>query len=160
MSIKVGDKIPSVTLTQMTADGPKPISTDEVFAGKKVVLFAVPGAFTPLCSGQHLPGYLKLVDQFKAKGVDQIVCVSVNDAFVMGAWAKDQQVGDKILMLADGNGDFTRAMGLELDGTGFGMGKRSQRYALIAENGIIKHLGVEEGRNFEASKAETILALL
>lgn len=160
MSIKVGDKIPSVTLMQMTADGPKPISTDEVFAGKKVVLFAVPGAFTPLCSGQHLPGYLKLVDQFKAKGVDQIVCVSVNDAFVMGAWAKDQQVGDKILMLADGNGDFTRAMGLELDGTGFGMGKRSQRYALIAENGIIKHLGVEEGRNFEASKAETILALL
>ena len=160
MSIKVGEKIPSVTLMQMSADGPKPISTDEVFAGKKVVLFAVPGAFTPLCSGQHLPGYLKLVDQFKAKGVDQIVCVSVNDAFVMGAWAKDQQVGDKILMLADGNGDFTRAMGLELDGTGFGMGKRSQRYALIAENGIIKHLGVEEGRNFEASKAETILALL
>ncbi|MDD3651098.1 peroxiredoxin [Immundisolibacter sp.] len=160
MSIKVGDKIPSVTLTQMTADGPKPITTDEVFAGKKVVLFAVPGAFTPLCSGQHLPGYLKLADQFKAKGVDRIVCVSVNDAFVMGAWAKDQQVGDKILMLADGNGDFARAMGLELDGTGFGMGKRSQRYALIAENGIIKHLGVEEGRNFEASKAETILALL
>jgi peroxiredoxin len=154
MSIKVGDKIPSVTLTQMTADGPKPISTDEVFAGKKVALFAVPGAFTPLCSGQHLPGYVKLADQFKAKGVDTIVCVSVNDAFVMGAWAKDQQVGDKVLLLADGNADFAKAVGLELDGSGFGMGKRSQRYALIADNGVVTHLGVE------ASKAETILAAL
>ena len=158
MSIKVGDKIPSVTLTQMTAEGPKPISTDEIFAGKKVVLFAVPGAFTPVCSGQHLPGYVKLADQFKAKGVDRIVCVSVNDAFVMGAWAKDQQVGDKALLLADGNADFAKAMGLELDATG--MGIRSQRYALIAENGVVKHLGVEEGRTFEASKAETILAAL
>ena len=160
MSIKVGDKIPSVTLTQMTAEGPKPISTDEVFAGKKVVLFAVPGAFTPLCSGQHLPGYVKLADQFKAKGVDSIVCVSVNDAFVMGAWAKDQQVGDKVLLLADGNAEFARAMGLELDATGMGIGIRSQRYALVADNGVVTHLGVEEGRNFEASKAETILAAL
>ncbi|GAB4360613.1 MAG: peroxiredoxin [Immundisolibacter sp.] len=160
MSIKVGDKIPSVTLTQMTAEGPKPISTDEVFAGKKVVLFAVPGAFTPVCSGQHLPGYVKLADQIKAKGVDQIVCVSVNDAFVMGAWGKDQQVGDKVLLLADGNADFARAMGLELDATGMGIGIRSQRYALIADNGVVTHLAVEEGRNFEVSKAESILAAL
>ena len=115
MSIKVGDKIPSVTLTQMTADGPKPVSTDDVFAGKKVVLFAVPGAFTPLCSGQHLSGYVKLADQFKAKGVDSIVCVAVNDAFVMGAWGKDQQVGDKVVLLADGNADFAKAVGLELN---------------------------------------------
>lgn len=158
MSIKVGDKIPSVTLTQMTADGPKPVSTDDLFAGKKVVLFAVPGAFTPLCSGQHLPGYVKLADQFKAKGVDSIVCVSVNDAFVMGAWGKDQQVGDKVVLLADGNADFAKAVGLELDGSGFGMGKRSQRYALVADNGVVKHIGVEEGRTFEASKAETVLA--
>ena len=160
MSIKVGDKIPSVTLTQMTADGPKPISTDDVFAGKKVLLFAVPGAFTPLCSGQHLPGYVKLADQIKAKGVDSIVCVSVNDAFVMGAWGKDQQVGDKVLVLADGNADCARAMGLDRDATGMGIGIRSQRYALIADNGVVKHLGVEEGRTFEASKAETVLAAL
>ncbi|WP_372720660.1 peroxiredoxin [Immundisolibacter sp.] len=158
MSIKVGDKIPSVTLTQMTADGPKPVSTDELFAGKKVVLFAVPGAFTPLCSGQHLPGYVKLADQFKAKGVASIVCVSVNDAFVMGAWGKDQQVGDKVLLAADGNAEFAKAVGLDMDGSGFGMGPRSQRYALIADNGVVTHIGVEEGRTFEASKAETILA--
>ncbi len=160
MSIKVGDKIPSVTLTQMTADGPKPVSTDELFAGKKVVLFAVPGAFTPLCSGQHLPGYVKLADQFKAKGVASIVCVSVNDAFVMGAWGKDQQVGDKVLLAADGNAEFAKAVGLDMDGSGFGMGPRSQRYALIADNGVVTHVGVEEGRTFEASKAETILAAL
>ncbi|MGK2942889.1 MAG: peroxiredoxin [Immundisolibacter sp.] len=160
MSIKVGDKIPSVTLTQMTADGPKPVSTDELFTGKKVVLFAVPGAFTPLCSGQHLPGYVKLADQFKAKGVASIVCVSVNDAFVMGAWGKDQQVGDKVLLAADGNAEFAKAVGLDMDGSGFGMGPRSQRYALIADNGVVTHVGVEEGRTFEASKAETILAAL
>jgi glutaredoxin/glutathione-dependent peroxiredoxin len=160
MSIKVGDKIPATTLTQMTADGPKPIATDDIFAGKKVVLFAVPGAFTPLCSDQHLPGYVKLADQLKAKGVASIVCVSVNDAFVMGAWGKDQQVGDKVLMVADGNAAFAKAVGLDMDGSGFGMGPRSQRYALIADNGVVTHLGVEEGRAFEASKAETILAAL
>lgn len=160
MSVKVGDKVPSAVLTEMTADGPKPVSTDELFKGKKTVLFAVPGAFTPLCSGQHLPGYVQNAEKIRAKGVDQIVCVSVNDAFVMGAWAKDQQCGDKVRLLADGNADFSKAMGLDLDGSGFGMGTRSQRYAAIIQDGVIKHLGVEEGRTFEKSKAETILAAL
>jgi glutaredoxin/glutathione-dependent peroxiredoxin len=157
MAVKVGDKVPSAVLTEMTADGPKPVSTDELFTGKKTVLFAVPGAFTPVCSGQHLPGYVQNADKFKAKGVDQIVCVSVNDAFVMGAWGKDQQCGSKVRLLADGNAAFTKAMGLELDGSGFGMGTRSQRYAAVIEDGVIKHLGIEEGRNFEKSKAETLL---
>ena len=160
MAVKVGDKVPSAVLTEMTADGPKPVSTEDLFKGKKTVLFAVPGAFTPLCSGQHLPGFVQNAQALKAKGADQIVCVSVNDAFVMGAWGKDQQCADKVRLLADGNADFTRAMGLELDGSGFGMGVRSQRYAAIVEDGVIKHLGVEEGRNFEKSKAETILATL
>lgn len=160
MTVKVGDKVPSAVLTEMTADGPKPVSTDDLFKGKKTVLFAVPGAFTPLCSGQHLPGYVQNADAFKAKGVDQVVCVSVNDAFVMGAWGKDQNCDSKVRLLADGSATFTAAMGLEMDASGFGMGTRSQRYAAVIEDGVIKHLGVEEGRTFEKSKAETILAAL
>ncbi|MEC9340373.1 MAG: peroxiredoxin [Pseudomonadota bacterium] len=160
MALKKGDKVPSTQLMRMTADGPAPISTDDIFKGKKVVLFALPGAFTPLCSAQHLPGFIKNADAIKGKGVDSIVCLSVNDAFVMGAWGEQQGAGDKILLAADGNAEFTKAMGLEMDGSGFGMGTRSQRYAMIVNDGVIEHIGVEEGRNFEASKAETILEKL
>ncbi|RLA11368.1 MAG: peroxiredoxin [Gammaproteobacteria bacterium] len=160
MAINTGDKAPQATFMEMTAEGPAPVNTDELFAGKKVVLFAVPGAFTPLCSGQHLPGFINHAEQILAKGVDTIVCLSVNDAFVMGAWAEAQGAGDKVRLLGDGNGEFTAAMGLEMDGSGFGLGTRSQRYAMIVNDGTITHLNVEEGRNFEASKAETILAAL
>src|SRR6187402_51 len=123
MAIKVGDKVPSGSFTVMTGEGPKPMTTDELFKGKKVVLFAVPGAFTPTCSMNHLPGYLKHASELKAKGVDTIACMSVNDTFVMDAWGRDKQVGDKVVMLADGNGTYTKALGLELDASGFGMGK-------------------------------------
>ncbi|MBL4622435.1 MAG: peroxiredoxin [Immundisolibacteraceae bacterium] len=160
MTVKTGDKAPQATLMEMTAEGPAPVTSEELFAGKKVVLFAVPGAFTPLCSGQHLPGYVELADQIRGKGVDSIVCLSVNDAFVMGAWGDAQNVGDKVRLVGDGNGEFTAAMGLEMDGSGFGLGSRSQRYAMIVDNGTISVLNVEEGRTFEASKAETILAAL
>ena len=160
MTIRVGDKIPPVALKAVTPEGTKDVKADELFAGKKVVLFAVPGAFTPTCSAQHLPGYLTSFDALKKKGVDLIACLSVNDAFVMGAWAKDKSVGDKLVLLADGNGDFTRAVGLELDGSKFGMGLRSQRYALVAEDGVVKHLAVEAPGKFEVSKAESILGAL
>ena len=160
MAIKVGDKIPDAKLTQMTADGPAPISTSDIFKGKKVVLFAVPGAFTPTCSAKHLPGFVGKADAIKAKGVDTIACISVNDVFVMNAWGKDQKTDGKVLMLADGNGEFTRAMGLELDGKGFGMGTRSQRYSLIAEDGVVKQLNVEKPGAFEVSSAETALGQL
>ena len=161
MTIKVGDKIPESKLSHMTADGPKPISTGEIFGGKKVVLFAVPGAFTPTCSNQHLPGFVKNADAILKKGVQTIACISVNDAFVMGAWGKAQNVGEKILMLADGNGEFTRKLGLTLDGTGFGLGERSQRYAMIVDNGVVKYLGIEPsaGQAVESS-ADKILGLL
>jgi peroxiredoxin (alkyl hydroperoxide reductase subunit C) len=160
MTIQVGDTIPSMKLMAATAEGPKEISTDEIFKGKKVVLFAVPGAFTPTCSAKHLPGFVQNADAFLAKGVDTIACISVNDAFVMGAWGKDQGTGDKVLMLADGAAAFAKAIGLELDLNARGMGWRSQRYALIAEDGKVTHLGVEAPGGFEASKAETILAAL
>ncbi len=160
MSIKVGDKIPEAKLTQMTADGPAPISTSEIFKGKKVVLFAVPGAFTPTCSAKHLPGFVGKAAELKAKGVDAIACVSVNDVFVMNAWGKDQSADGKVLMLADGNAEFTSAMGLELDGSGFGMGKRSQRYSLIAEDGVVTKLNIEKPGAFEVSSAETALGQL
>ena len=159
MTIQVGDKIPACTLKTMGEKGPTDITTDEIFAGKKVVLFAVPGAFTPGCSLTHLPGYVVNADKIKAAGVDTIVCMSVNDAFVMGAWGKDQNA-DEILMLADGNAEFTEALGLELDGTGFGMGKRSQRFALIAQDGVVSALHVEPGAGVDVSSAETIMALL
>ena len=157
MTIKVGDTIPSMKLMVATAEGPKEISTDEIFKGKKVVLFAVPGAFTPTCSAKHLPGFVQNADALKARGVDTIACISVNDAFVMGAWGKDQKAGDKVLMLGDGNGEFTQAMGLTMDGSKFGLGTRSQRYAMIVDNGVIKELFVEKPGAFEVSAAENVL---
>ncbi len=160
MTIKVGDTIPSMKLMVATAEGPKEISTDDIFKSKKVVLFAVPGAFTPTCSAKHLPGFVQNAEAFKAKGVDEIACISVNDAFVMGAWGKDQGTGDKVTMLADGAAAFAKAIGLELDLNARGMGWRSQRYALVAEDGKVTHLGVEAPGGFEVSKAETILASL
>lgn len=156
--IKTGDAIPPMKLAVATAEGPKEVSTDEVFGGKKVVLFATPGAFTPTCSLRHLPGYLENIDALRAKGVDTVICLSVNDAFVMGAWARDQGVDDRITMLADGSGAFTRALGLELDLTARGLGMRSQRYAMVAEGGKVTHLAVEPPGGFEVSKAESVLA--
>ncbi|HEY4943038.1 MAG TPA: peroxiredoxin [Rhizomicrobium sp.] len=160
MTVHVGDKVPSATLMQMKDGGPKPVKTEDLFAGKKIVVFALPGAFTPTCSAKHVPGFVQHADEFKAKGVDAIACVSVNDAFVMGAWGENQKAGDKVMMLADGNGDFTRAMGLEMDGSRFGMGKRSQRYAMIVDNGVIKELNVEEPGAFSVSSAEHVLKQL
>jgi glutaredoxin/glutathione-dependent peroxiredoxin len=157
MTIKVGDKIPSATLMEMQDGKPAPVKTDDFFAGKTVALFALPGAFTPTCSAKHVPGFVNNHDALKAKGVDEIACVSVNDAFVMGAWGKDQQAGDKVHMLADGNGDFTRAVGLEMDGTRFGMGKRSQRYSMIVDDGVVKSINVEEPGAFDVSSAEFLL---
>jgi peroxiredoxin len=159
MSIAIGDKIPTTTLKIMGEKGPQDISTADIFAGKKVVLFAVPGAFTPGCTVTHLPGYVVLADKIKAKGVDSIVCLSVNDAFVMGAWGKSQNA-EELLMVADGNGDFTKALGLEMDATGFGMGTRSKRYAMIVENGVVTHLAVEPAGGIEVSAAEAILEKL
>ncbi|MEA2778257.1 MAG: glutaredoxin/glutathione-dependent peroxiredoxin [Acetobacteraceae bacterium] len=160
MTIKVGDTIPSMKLMVATADGPKETSTDEIFKGKKVVLFAVPGAFTPTCSVKHLPGFVQNVEAMKAKGVDTVACIAVNDAFVMGAWGKEQGTADKVTMLADGAAAFAKAIGLELDLNARGMGWRSQRYALIAQDGKVTHLGIEAPGGFEASKAEAILAAL
>ena len=160
MTLKVGDKLPSITLKTMTADGPKDITTDALFAGKKAILFALPGAFTPGCSMKHVPGFVRHHDEIKAKGVDLIACLSVNDAFVMGAWEKDQKAEGKVMMLADGNADFTKAVGLSMDGSGYGMGTRSQRYAAIVENGVVKHLNIETAPGVDASSAETILGLL
>jgi peroxiredoxin len=158
--VKVGDKIPAVKIKTKTADGVKDVDTGELFAGKKAVLFALPGAFTPTCSAKHLPGFVQKRDDLKKKGVDLVACLSVNDAFVMEAWGKDQNVGEKVVMLADGNGDFTRAMGLEMDGSGFGLGKRSKRYAMVVDNGVIKSLEVEQPGKFEVSSAEAVLGKL
>jgi peroxiredoxin len=158
MTIKVGDKIPSATLMEMQDGKPTPVPTDSFFAGKKVALFALPGALTPTCSAKHVPGFVANFDALKAKGVSEIACVSVNDAFVMGAWGKDQKSDGKVHMLADGNGDFTRALGLEMDGTKFGMGKRSQRYSMIVDNGIVTSLNVEQPGAFEVSSAEYLLS--
>lgn len=160
MAIQVGDSIPSMKLMMATPDGPKETSTDEVFKGKKVVLFAVPGAFTPTCSAKHLPGFVQQADALKAKGVDTIACIAVNDGFVMNAWGKDQGADGKVLMLADGSAAFTKALGLELDLTGRGMGVRSQRYALVAQDGKVTHLGVEAPGGFEVSSADAIIAAL
>jgi peroxiredoxin len=157
MAIKVGDKIPSTKLQHKTKDGVQTVSTDDVFKGKKVVLFALPGAFTPTCSAKHLPGFVNHHKALKDKGIDTIACLSVNDAFVMDAWGKDQNVDEKVLMLADGNGDFTKAVGLTMDGTGYGMGLRSQRYAMVIDNGVVKQLNVEAPGAFEVSSAESIL---
>jgi peroxiredoxin len=160
MTIKVGDKVPSATLMQMKDGSPKPVSTDELFKGKKVAVFALPGAFTPTCSAKHLPGFIQQAAALKAKGIDAIACVSVNDAFVMGAWGEAQGAGDKVMMLADGNGDFTRALGLELDATKFGMGKRSQRYSMVVDDGVVRVLNVEAPGAFEVSSADHMLGQL
>jgi len=160
MTIKVGDKLPSVKLTEATAEGPKSVTTDDFFRGKRVALFAVPGAFTPTCSAKHLPGFKQRAHEIKDKGIDLIACISVNDAFVMRAWAEEQAVGEDIAMLGDGSGDFTRAIGLELDATGVGMGKRSQRYSMIVDDGVVKELNVEAAGEFKVSSAEHLLGQL
>ena len=158
MTIQVGDTLPQAGFMTMTADGPRPMTSDEVFKGRTVALFAVPGAFTPTCSVKHLPGFVEKAGELKAKGVDAIACLSVNDVFVMGAWGESQKVGDSVTMLADGNGDFTKALGLGMDAKKFGMGERSQRYSLIAEDGVVKSLNVEEGGDFKVSSADYMLA--
>ena len=160
MTINVGDKIPAATLKTMGSDGPEEITTEDLFKGKTVALFAVPGAFTPTCSAKHLPGYVTNAEALKAKGVDPIACLSVNDAFVMGAWGKDQNAGGKVQMLADGNADLTRQLGLDLDASGHGMGVRSKRYSMIVEDGAIKVLNEEPPGAFEISSAEAMLKQL
>ena len=155
--IQVGDKIPSMTLKRIGQNGMEEVKTDDLFKGR-VVLFAVPGAFTPTCSIKHLPGYVDHADDFKTKGVDRIVCLAVNDAFVMKAWGDQNHAGDKVVMLPDGNGDLTKALGLEMDGSAFGLGKRSQRFALYAEDGIVKDLQVEKPGAYEVSSADAMLA--
>lgn len=160
MSIKVGDKLPDATLHVMSGDGPKAVTVAELFDGKKVVLFALPGAFTPTCSKRHLPGFIDQADALRANGVDSILCLSVNDAFVMQAWGLQQGADDHVMMIADGNGDFTRAVGLELDGSGAGLGQRSQRYAMIVDDRVVSHLAVEQPKAFQVSTAEAILEVL
>ena len=160
MTVAVGDRVPEVELTTMTKDGLKKVGSGEALGTGKVVLFAVPGAFTPTCSDHHLPGYVMRADEFKEKGVDTVACISVNDAFVMGAWADVQEVGDSVLMLADGNGAFAKAMGLEMDGSGFGLGARSRRYAAVIEDGVITALFVEPGPGLTVSSAESVLKSL
>ena len=161
MTVKVGDKVPSgITLRYIGPDGVKGVTSDEFFAGKKVALFALPGAFTPTCSAKHVPGFKQLATQIKAKGVDVIACLSVNDAFVMRAWAEDQAVGDDIVMIADGGAEFSDAVGLSFDASRFGMGKRSQRYSMIVEDGVVKELNIEEAGEFKVSAADYLLAQL
>lgn len=160
MAIKVGERVPSVTLMQMKGGAPQPVKTDDFFAGKKVALFALPGAFTPTCSAKHLPGFVQHADDLKRKGIDTIACVSVNDAFVMGAWGENQNVGERVMMLADGNGEFTRALGLEMDASKYGMGKRSQRFSMLVDNGLVKQLNVEEPGAYAVSSAEHMLQQL
>ena len=160
MTIKVGDKVPAVNFRVLTAEGPKELTSDELFKGKKVAFFAVPGAFTPTCSQRHLPGYVDKAAALKAKGVDTIACMAVNDVFVMNAWGKASGVGDKILMLADGNGEYARALGLELDAKGHGMGTRGQRFAIIARDGVAAHVNVEAPGQFKVSAAEYVLGQL
>ena len=160
MSIKAGDRMPTGTFKAATAEGRRDLSTDELFKGKKVVLFAVPGAFTPTCDAKHLPGFVELADKIKAKGVDTIACTAVNDVFVMNAWGKASNVAGKVLMLADGNGEYSRALGLELDGRGFGMGMRGQRFAIVVDKGVATHVDIEAPGQFKVSAAEAVLAQL
>ena len=157
MTIQAGEKMPEGSFGIMTNDGPGAITSDELFSGKKVVLISVPGAFTPTCSMKHLPGFVEQAEALKAEGIDTIACTAVNDVFVMDAWGKDRGVGDSVLMLADGNGDYVRALGLEMDGTGFGMGMRGQRFAIVVEDGTATHVAVEAPGQFEVSKVEAIL---
>ena len=154
MTVSVGDKLPSTTIVKATESGPEAVSSEDFFAGRKVALIAVPGAFTPTCSARHLPGFLDKAAELKAKGVDEIAFTSVNDAFVMGAWSKANDAGDKVTMLADGNGEFAKAVGLTMDGSKFGMGERSQRYSMIVDDGVVKELNVEAPGEFKVSSAE------
>jgi peroxiredoxin len=160
MAIKAGERMPAGTLKRMTKEGPKDLSTEELFKGKLVVLFSVPGAFTPTCDAKHLPGFVQLADQIRAKGVDTIACMAVNDVFVMNAWGKASGVGDRILMLADGNGEYARALGLELDAKGYGMGTRGQRFAIVARDGVATQVNVEAPGQFKVSAAEYVLGQL
>ena len=160
MSISVGDRLPSTTLVKATPNGPEQVSSDEYFKGRKVALFSVPGAFTPTCSAKHLPGYLEKAEDLKAKGVDEIACTSVNDAFVMDAWSKSANAGDAVTMLADGNGEFAEAVGLTMDGSGFGLGKRGKRYSMIVNDGVVEQLNVEAPGEFNVSSAEHLLGEL
>jgi peroxiredoxin len=160
MTIKVGDKLPTVSLKYMNKDGMQTATTDDIFKGKKAVLFGLPGAFTPTCSAKHLPGFINHHDTLKQKGVDLVACLSVNDAFVMDAWGKAQNAGEKVLMLADGNGDFAKATGLTMDGTGYGMGIRTSRWAMVLEDGKVKTLNVEAPGAFEVSSAESVIKAL
>lgn len=157
MAIQVGDTLPQATFTAPSADGPKPMTTDDIFKGKRVALFAVPGAFTPTCSAKHMPGFVQHAADLRAKNIDTIACVSVNDVFVMKAWGEDQNVGDDVLMLADGSGAFTAAIGLEMDANRFGMGTRSQRYSMIVNDGKVEQLNVEQGGEFKVSSADYLL---
>lgn len=160
MTIKVGDKMPQGQFTRMGANGPEPVTTDDLFRGKKVVLFSVPGAFTPTCSAKHLPGFIQQADAIKAKGVDTIACMAVNDVFVMGAWGQSSKADGKVMMLADGNGEYARALGLELDASKFGMGTRGKRFSLIVQDGVVKQLNIEPPGEFGVSSAETALQQL
>lgn len=160
MTIKVGDRLPKAEFTSMTAEGPQKLSTDTLFAGRKAVVFGVPGAFTPTCNNNHLPGYLNKIDAIKAKGVDTVVCVSVNDVHVMNAWSKSSGCDGKVIMLADGNGDFAKACGLEADYSPFGMGHRSKRFSMIVEDGVVKALNVEDKPGVNVSGADTVLQQL
>lgn len=158
MAIKVGERLPSGSFTRMTADGPQKITTEQLFGGKTVVLFSVPGAFTPTCDARHLPGFVDLADAFKAKGVDTVACMAVNDVFVMNAWGKHANVGDKVMMLADGNAEYAKALGLELDASGFGMGTRGQRFAIVAKDGVATQVEVEKPGEFKVSAADSVLS--
>jgi len=160
MAIKTGDKMPSGTFGVMTESGPGAIATEELFGGKKVVLVSVPGAFTPTCSMNHLPGFVERADDLLGKGIDTIACMAVNDVFVMDAWGRDRAVGDKVVMLADGNAEYTKALGLDMDASKFGMGTRGQRFAIVVEDGVATHVVVEAPGKFEVSRAEAILARL
>ncbi|CAN5250379.1 peroxiredoxin [soil metagenome] len=157
MSIKIGDKIPAGNLIKVTENGPEPVSTDAFFKGRRVALFSVPGAFTPTCSAKHLPGFVEKADALKAKGIDEIACTAVNDAFVMGAWGKAQGVDGKVTMLADGNGEFVKSLGLEMDGSKFGMGTRGQRFSILVNDGVVEQLNVEAGGEFRVSAADFLL---
>jgi peroxiredoxin len=160
MSIKAGDRMPEGKFKVMAESGPKDLTTAELFNGKKVVLFSVPGAFTPTCDAKHLPGFVQQADALRAKGIDTIACMAVNDVFVMNAWGKASNVGGKVMMLADGNGDYARALGLEMDGKGFGMGMRGQRFAVVVDNGVVKHVNVEAPGQFKVSAADHVLQQL
>ena len=160
MTIKAGDKLPAGEFRIMGKDGPQKVTTDQLLIGKRVVIFSVPGAFTPTCDAKHLPGFVQAADKIRAQGVDTIICMAVNDVFVMNAWGKASNVGDKVLMLADGNGEYARALGLEMDGRGYGMGQRGQRFAIIAKDGVAMHVNVEGPGEFRVSSAEHVLSQL